>query len=123
MEILTICFFIGALALSLRGVRLVRWIHKHTMRKRHNLSERYGKGSWALVTGANAGIGFAFCTKLAKEGFGILLVSRNKERLVDAEKRLKTAVPGAKTHIIVADFSTMLKLEDYERTFAEITTK
>jgi len=29
------------------------------------LLERYGKGSWAVVTGASEGIGWGFCRQLA----------------------------------------------------------
>ncbi len=45
------------------------------------LSERYGKGTWAVVTGASDGIGKSFCSELAKDGFNIILIARNKEKL------------------------------------------
>ena len=33
---------------------------------RRNLPNRYGLGSWAVVTGASDGIGKEFCLELAK---------------------------------------------------------
>lgn len=48
-----------------------------------NLSERYGAGSWAVVTGGSDGIGKAFCFALAKEGFNIAIVARTISKMDD----------------------------------------
>lgn len=47
--------------------------------------QRFGaqKGAWAVVTGASDGIGKEFAFQLAKAGFNVLLVARNKG-LLDA---------------------------------------
>lgn len=50
---------------------------------RRNLSNRYGHGSWAVVTGASDGIGKEFCFELAKLGFNIALVARNEKKMDD----------------------------------------
>jgi 17beta-estradiol 17-dehydrogenase / very-long-chain 3-oxoacyl-CoA reductase len=42
-----------------------------------NLS-KYGKGSWALVTGASDGIGRGFVEELVKAGMNVVMVARNK---------------------------------------------
>lgn len=39
------------------------------------------KGAWAVVTGASDGIGKEFAFQLAKAGFNVLLVARNKTLL------------------------------------------
>ncbi|KAK7340221.1 hypothetical protein VNO77_20919 [Canavalia gladiata] len=44
---------------------------------------------YAVVTGANKGIGFGICKKLASSGIVVVLTSRNEERGLEAVQRLK----------------------------------
>lgn len=64
------------------------YVHKYFLRKKLNLLERYGKGSWALVTGASSGIGAQYCKQLARDGFNICLVSRTRSKLEKVEKEI-----------------------------------
>jgi hypothetical protein len=61
--------------------------------------------SWALVTGATAGIGESFTRLLAKDGYNIILVARDlprlQERAVALEANFKIS-----TQVIQADLST-----------------
>lgn len=66
-------------------------IRKHCLLKRHKMLDRYGEGSWALVTGASDGIGAEYCIQLAREGFNICLVSRTRAKLEAVEKEIKAA--------------------------------
>ena len=43
--------------------------------------ERYGKDSWAIVTGCTDGIGCELARDLACKGFNIVLISRTLEKL------------------------------------------
>jgi len=70
-----------------------------------DLSARYGKGSWVVVTGASDGIGKGFCEEFAKDGFNIVFVSRNPEKLSKVVEEFKKKYPHPQTKVIVADFA------------------
>jgi (+)-neomenthol dehydrogenase len=44
---------------------------------------------YALVTGANKGIGYGICKKLASSGVMVVLTSRNEKRGLEAVEKLK----------------------------------
>jgi len=71
----------------------------------------------ALVTGATAGIGAAYAKRLANEGFDLILVARDKKRLLDASKSLSKEF-GVKTEILVADLTKSSQLAKVEKRLA-----
>lgn len=64
----------------------------YSIRKR-NLTNIYGKGTWAVVTGGSDGIGKQFGIQLAKMGFNIVLISRSLDKLKIAQEDLIKANP------------------------------
>src|ERR1700759_5495751 len=64
----------------------------------------------ALITGASTGIGAVYADRLAKRGYDLILVARNKERLSEVAARLKST--GRKIETIAADLT---KKEDVQR--------
>ena len=44
---------------------------------------------YALITGANKGIGFEICRKLASQGMVVILAARDERRGIEARERLK----------------------------------
>ena len=71
----------------------------------------------ALVTGATAGIGAAYANKLAKEGYDLILVARDKKRLTDTAKSLSKEF-GIKAEILVADLTKSTQLAKVEKRLA-----
>ena len=60
--------------------------------------------STALVTGATAGIGHAFCRELAERGTDLVIVARNRARLENVSDELR-AKHSIKVEILAADLS------------------
>jgi 17beta-estradiol 17-dehydrogenase / very-long-chain 3-oxoacyl-CoA reductase len=46
-----------------------------------DFSERYGEGSWVVVTGASDGIGIEWARSFAKRGFNIVMIARTPDKL------------------------------------------
>lgn len=61
--------------------------------------------SWALVTGATAGIGESFTRLLAKKNYNVILVARDLPRLQERAQNLQSQY-GIKTQVLQADLST-----------------
>ncbi len=68
---------------------------------------------YAVVTGASSGIGREFAKRLSKQGYGLVLVARRRERLEELAEEIKTD-----TIIIVADLT---KETECYRVFEEIS--
>lgn len=72
----------AAYRLALRPTfSFVRIVYTYMLRPRHNLQERYGANSWAIITGSTNGIGAGFAEQLAEEGFNLILVGRSTAKL------------------------------------------
>ena len=72
-------------------------------------TERYGVDSWAVVTGSTDGIGKACAKHLASQGFNIVLVARNLEKLNATAKELQeigiSQNRQVKTRVITLDLT------------------
>ncbi|KAF5386193.1 hypothetical protein D9615_002289 [Tricholomella constricta] len=63
------------------------------------------RGAWAVVTGASDGIGKEFAFQLAKAGFNVLLVARNKVLLQATASDIAKKYPGVSTETHSIDFA------------------
>lgn len=71
----------------------------------------------ALVTGASSGIGLAFCHRLARDGYRIVLVARRAERLEAIAKQLEQE-HGIETEVFPADLVRKEELGSVEALLA-----
>lgn len=78
-------YILGVSAIALKSVSQLYHLYKYwgwipdylTNYKNLNAGEfadRYGKGSWAVITGFSSGLGFGFTKTLASFGFNLILV-------------------------------------------------
>lgn len=80
------------------------------------------KGS-ALITGASAGIGSIYADRLARQGYDLILVARDKTRLANLAQRLRSAT-GRTVETVEADLGNktdLARVEAILRDNAQIT--
>lgn len=98
---------LGAALLAACAVKVGRWLWQYVWLPRQpqgqRLAERYGRGSWVLITGAGDGLGKAFAEALAHHGFNLILVSRTPEKLNRLGDELRSA--GVEVRVVCADLS------------------
>lgn len=93
---------------------------RQVLRKKKDFKQRYGKNSWACITGATSGIGEAIAIELAKAGLNIILIARSSEKLKAAALRLKGFNQGIQTHCIEADFKKQTDIKFYRELGAKL---
>ena len=104
---------IGVLKMISMAYFSISFIRHHFFTKGYDILQRYGEGSWAVVTGSSDGIGAEYAKLLAKKGLNICLVSRTATKLEKVEALIKKESPNIKTKIVVADFSGDASLTFY----------
>jgi 3-oxoacyl-[acyl-carrier protein] reductase len=72
----------------------------------------------ALVCGSTQGIGFAVAKKLAENGFNLVLLARNEEKLKNALSRLDRS-QGQEHQYLIADFSKPVELKSVIDSFIQ----
>jgi short-subunit dehydrogenase len=77
----------------------------------------------ALITGASSGIGAIYADRLARRGYNLILVARNRERLEGLARRLADQT-GRTIEVIAADLGNkadLARIENTLRTDSSIT--
>lgn len=95
---------VGAVYLASRAVSFSVWSWIHLIRRgdvRRYLDDRLE--TWALVTGASAGIGKGFAQELASQGFNVVLHGRSETKLSNLKTELQTQFPDRSFKLFVLD--------------------
>lgn len=112
---------VGILKLVSITFEILKFIKHFFLTTPYDMAERYGKGSWALVTGSSDGIGAEYAKCLARKGFNICLVSRTKSKLEKVQSDIKKMNTGVETKLIVADFSGDASIDFYKNILHQVS--
>ena len=113
----TIITYLSYFLLLKTILKFAYFIYRHFFRPRINHIEKYGKNSWALITGGSDGIGKAVAIELARAGFNILVASRTESKLVILCEELKKNY-RIDTDYIAVDFDNIDQTyKNYENLF------
>jgi len=91
-------------------------VYTFLIKKRTDLLEKYGEGSYVVITGSSDGIGLGYAKYLAEAGFNLVCISRSAEKLKEKEKEIREYAKqrkDLKIVNIVKDFSECYKPEFY----------
>jgi len=87
------------------------------LRGHASLKDRYG--SWALVTGASAGIGREFALGLARNGVSSVIVARREEELTHLAREIEERY-GVEARVIAADLTDPEGIAAIDRATADL---
>jgi 17beta-estradiol 17-dehydrogenase / very-long-chain 3-oxoacyl-CoA reductase len=77
-------------------------IYKYFFLQEKNLLDRYGSGSWVVITGASSGQGYDLAVSFAERGFNILMIGSKRSN--KTQDYIKQEFPLVKTKVIHKDF-------------------
>jgi short-subunit dehydrogenase len=95
----------------------------HSARKENSIMASIENKGTALITGASSGIGAVYADRLARQGYDLILVARNRDRLQELANRLTTET-GRSVEIVTADLGSpadLARVEAALRTDASVT--
>ena len=78
-----------------------------------DISDQTGK--WAIVTGANSGIGFSAARELARKGCEVILACRNAAKGKAAKERIEKEVPGARVEVGDLDLASLQSVRGFAK--------
>eukprot|EP00768_Dysnectes_brevis_P008010 gnl/Dysnectes_brevis/7025_a11418_258.p1 GENE.gnl/Dysnectes_brevis/7025_a11418_258~~gnl/Dysnectes_brevis/7025_a11418_258.p1 ORF type:complete len:307 (-),score=68.78 gnl/Dysnectes_brevis/7025_a11418_258:271-1191(-) len=85
----TILYFIVTSFLVYLIIKVIDVLRTSVIPK-NNLAKYKIEGSWALVTGASAGIGHAVARDLAKAGYNVAILARSEDKLQSLASQIET---------------------------------
>lgn len=92
------------------------------IRDRVNLRQRYGPGSWVVITGATDEVGQEYARNLSKYGFNLVLIDENQEDLYRLRDTILSNGNNVDVTAVPFNFKKATSWRDYQALCNGITT-
>ncbi|CAD8082960.1 unnamed protein product [Paramecium sonneborni] len=102
-------------------VKKAKHILQTLMLTQVDIANKYGKGSYALITGGAGGIGKEFALDLAKKGFNLIIVDFNQVNLESIQQEILKINSDLMVKTILLDFGQGNNPEFFKRLQQEIS--
>jgi len=79
-----------------------------------NIVERYGRDSWAVVTGGSDGIGLGIAEEFAAEGLNVVLIAKDGPKLESKKAEILKKYPTIKCEVYVCNFKEGTTVKFYQ---------
>jgi len=86
----------------------------HNMRDKVNLRQRYGADTWVVISGATDPVGKEFAEQFSKQGFNIILLDSDENKLQELQKLLQQTGSDNSIKAIAWEFNKHNSWKDYE---------
>ena len=86
--IFSFIFVIGGIYIFFVLLKLLTSLRKLFLREGYDLKERYGIGTWAMVTGPTSATGHGLVNVLAENSFNLVLVGRDLKGIQEMRELL-----------------------------------
>mmetsp|Transcript_30255 Transcript_30255/g.26819 ORF Transcript_30255/g.26819 Transcript_30255/m.26819 type:complete len:263 (+) Transcript_30255:24-812(+) len=113
--LLTSIFIIGCFRLLSNIKFIYESFYEYLILTPLDLPTRYGKGTYALITGGANGIGREFATQLSTSGFNLILIDLDHEGLLTAKEEIIKETLDTEVIIITQDLSLLKNTEDFKK--------
>lgn len=122
-DVQTLRSSVGGMKSAVRYGSLLQLGHGDALPSVHENRSRWngwGAGQRALVTGANAGLGYFTSLALAASGAEVIMACRDQQRAQRARQSIEQRVPGAKLSILPLDTSRYDSVDALATQLAEV---
>ena len=96
----SLIFYVGLIRMGSYLYSCVMLLKKYYIQKQLNLIDRYGKGSYALVTGGANGIGLEYAKQFADLGFNLVLLDMDEQGLANTKQHISSLYKDIKIETI-----------------------
>ena len=110
-----LCFAVGLYTIGYQIFDMTYASLMHNSRPPLNLTNRYGPGTWAVISGCGNDLGKEYALTLASKGFNIVLVDASGNSLSSVKSSVESKYSGAKVVQLYFDHDEKDEWQEYEQ--------